>query len=115
MALFPTEDLAALLIVRAKSGRSITYGEVFCWFGLPFQRFQVGQLSAALALVDDMERAQGHPELAVLVVRQSDGLPGQGWWLGLDKGAWNGPFEGPRAAAFVKRMQRRVFNYWQKA
>ena len=114
MALFPVEDLAALLILRAKSSQSITYGEVFRWFGLPFQRFQVGQLSAALARVDDIERAMGRPELAVLVVRQSDGLPGQGWWLGLEEGRWNGPFEGPRAAAFVKKLQRQVFRAWKR-
>lgn len=114
MALFQPDELAALLIVRAKAAHAITYGEVFQWFGLPFQRFQVGQLSAALALVDAGERAQGRPELAVLVVRQSDGLPGQGWWLALAKGQWSGPFEGPRAAAFVRQVQQRTFDYWAR-
>lgn len=114
MALFEPDELAALLIVRAKAGRAITYGEVFHWFGLPFQRFQVGQLCAALTLVDDLERAQGRPELAVLVVRQSDGLPGQGWWLALAETEWTGLFEGPAAAAFVRRVQQRAFDYWAR-
>ena len=75
-------------------GRAISYGEVFHWFGLPFMRFQVGQLTAALTVVDDIQRAQGRPELAVLVVRQSDGLPGQGWWLSKNGEEWNGGCHG---------------------
>ena len=35
-----------------------------------------------LSYVDDEAEGRGEPELAVLVVRQSDGLPGQGWWVG---------------------------------
>lgn len=110
--MFEAEELEALLILRAKQGRAISYGEVFEWFGLPFQRFQVGQLVAALTLVDEAQRAQGRPELAVLVVRQSDGLPGQGWWLSKNVEQWNGPFEGPEAARFVRKVQQRAFDYW---
>ena len=59
------------------------------------------------ACVDDEAEARGEPELAVLVVRQSDGLPGQGWWVGGAKkhgytGQWEGPEGGeadPQAAA----------------
>ena len=90
MSLFPPDELEALLVLKAGNGESISYGEVFRWFGHPFQRFQVGQLSAALSEVDGRQRALGRPELASLVVRASDGLPGQGWWLSLPHGAWNG-------------------------
>ena len=113
MALFPADELEALLILKARNGEPISYGDVFRWFGLPFVRFQVGQLCAALEEVDSRQRAQDRPVLASLVVRQSDGLPGQGWWLSKDHDGWEGPFTGPRAARFVKRHQKRCFDHWQ--
>lgn len=115
MALFPTDELEALLILRACNAEAISYGDVFQWFGHPFQRFQVGQLCAALEEVDRLQRAQGRPELASLVVRQSDGLPGQGWWLSKGHEEWTGLFVGPEAAAFVKRHQQRCFDHWATA
>ena len=113
MALFPADELEALLILKARNGESISYGDVFRWFGLPFVRFQVGQLCAALEEVDSRQRALDRPVLASLVVRQSDGLPGQGWWLSKAHDAWEGPFTGPEAARFVKRHQQRCFDHWQ--
>jgi hypothetical protein len=114
MALFPVDELEALLILRAKAGSAIRYGEVFHWFGIPFQRFQVGQLCAALDEVDRRQRGLDRPELAVLVVRQSDGIPGQGWWLSKNKEAWHGAFEGPEAARFVRGIQARAFDHWRE-
>ena len=66
-----------------------------------------------LARIDEEGSAKGEPELAVLVVRQSDGLPGQGWWIGAARqydyaGAW----EGPDARALVTRLQERAFRHW---
>lgn len=112
MALFPIDELEALLILKASSGTPISYGEVFAWFGHPFQRFQVGQLCAALEEVDSRQRAQDRPELASLVVRASDGLPGQGWWLSKSHDQWTGAFVGPKAAAFVRRHQKRCHAFW---
>ena len=113
MALFPVDELEALLILKAKAGASISYGEVFAWFGYPFQRFQVGQLCAALDEVDRRQRGQGLPELAVLVVRASDGIPGQGWWISKNQEQWSGPIVGPEAATFVRAIQRRAFDHWK--
>lgn len=113
MAHFPVDELEALLILRAQSGSPISYGDVFRWFGLPFQRFQVGQLCAALEEVDARQRGLGQPPLAVLVVRQSDGIPGQGWWLSKSHDPWEGPFEGPAARRFVEAHQARVFAHWK--
>lgn len=112
MALFPVDELEALLILKAKGGSAISYGAVFAWFGHPFQRFRVGQLCAALEEVDSLQRGRGAPELASLVVRQSDGLPGQGWWLSKSHDPWEGPFTGPEAAAFVRVHQQRCFDHW---
>jgi hypothetical protein len=115
MALFPVDELEALLILKAKGGSAISYGEVFAWFGHRFMRFQVGQLCAALEEVDSRQRGRGRPELASLVVRASDGLPGQGWWLSKGHDEWAGLFVGPDAAAFVKRHQQRCFDWWADA
>ncbi len=51
------------------------------------------------------------------MVRQSDGLPGQGWWVG--GGArmhdYDGPWEGPEAARFIARLQQQAFKHWAMA
>lgn len=112
MALFPADELEALLVLKARNAQAISYGDVFRWFGHHFQRFQVGQLCAALEEVDSRQRALDRPGLASLVVRQSDGLPGQGWWLSKDHDEWTGLFTGPEAARFVKQHQQRCFDYW---
>ena len=62
-----------------------------------------------LGAVDEEAAARGEPELAVLVVRQSDGLPGQGWWVagGGSAHGYEGPWEGPKAARFIRELQQR--------
>ena len=53
------------------------------------------------------------PELAVLVVRQSDGLPGQGWWVGgARKHGYAGLWEGPQAAKLIGKLHRQAFEFW---
>jgi hypothetical protein len=53
----------------------------------------------------------------VLVVRQSDGLPGQGWWVsgGGSAHGYEGPWEGPKATRFIKKLQQKTFEYWAMA
>ena len=56
----------------------------------------------------------GQPDLAVLLVRESDRLPGQGWWVGgtaLLLG-YDGPWEGAAAARFIREQQQAVFDFW---
>jgi hypothetical protein len=60
--------------------------------------------------VDARAAARAQPELAVLVVRASDGLPGQGWWLGRQD--HQGPWQGPQAQAHVRQLQQAAFAYW---
>ena len=51
----------------------------------------------------------------MLVVRQSDGIPGQGWWVGGGASArgYEGPWEGPEAARFIRQVQAETFAFWQ--
>jgi hypothetical protein len=70
-------------------------------------------LCKVLAVVDEDAAERGEPELAVLVVRQSDGLPGQGWWVGgAKKHGYKGLWEGPKAARLIRKVQRQAFDYW---
>src|SRR6059058_581332 len=75
-------EVRAILVASAKAGQSISYSEVLGLLGHHFTRPKMRQLCKVLAFVDDEAEEHGEPELAVLVVRQSDGLPGQGWWVG---------------------------------
>ena len=74
-------EVRAILIAAAKAGESITYSEVLNLLGHHFTRPKMRALCTVLGHVDDFGAARGEPELAVLVVRQSDRLPGQGWWV----------------------------------
>jgi hypothetical protein len=70
-------------------------------------------LCKVLAFVDDDAEARSEPELAVLVVRQSDRLPGQGWWTeGARKHGYTGLWEGPAAAKLVRKVQGQTFKFW---
>ena len=75
------------------------------------------QLCKTLGAVDEEAAARGEPELAVLVVRQSDGIPGQGWWAagGATLHGYHGPWEGPKAARFIRMLQQKTFDYWAMA
>ena len=102
-----------MLQAEAGAGQSITYSEVMRAFGYSFSRPKMRALCALLADVDAGERGAGRPELAVLVVRQSDRLPGQGWWVG--ETGYRGAWEGPEAAAWVRARQGEAFAYWGKS
>ncbi|QNM82196.1 ribose-phosphate pyrophosphokinase [Sphingomonas sabuli] len=107
-------EVRRLLIESAAAGQPITYSEMLGALGHAFTRPKMRALCKVLATVDDDAAERGEPELAVLVVRQSDGLPGQGWWIG---GAiahgHDGPWTGPEAARLVHRLQQQAFEHWR--
>lgn len=114
-ALAEPEEVRAILIGAAKGGTALSYGEVLEQLGYSFSRPKMRQLCAILSAVDDDAEARGEPELAVLVVRQSDGIPGQGWWLSgaATSRGYQGLWEGPDAAHFVAKVQAETFAYWR--
>ena len=92
-------EARAILISAAQAGESITYSEVLALLGHHFTRPKMRALCKVLAYVDEDAEERGEPELAVLVVRQSDRLPGQGWWIsGARAHGYTGLWEGPQAA-----------------
>lgn len=114
MSLADPPEVRAHLIAAARAGRSITYSELLEHLGFTFTRPKMRQLCKVLTRVDEDGAAAGEPELAVLVVRQSDGLPGQGWWVGSAEAHGHlGDWVGPRAQRLVTRLQAEAFAYWQ--
>jgi len=69
-------EVRAILIASARAGESITYSEVLALLGHAFTRPKMRALCKVLTFIDEQSEERGEPELAVLVVRQSDGLPG---------------------------------------
>ena len=106
-------EVRAILLSAAKAGEAISYSEVLALLGHHFTRPKMRALCKVLVFVDDEAAERGEPELAVLVVRQSDGLPGQGWWVsGAKAHGYTGLWEGPKAARLIRKLQRQAFDYW---
>jgi hypothetical protein len=114
----PIADVArvrGILLAAARAGEVLSYSGFLAELGQRFTRPKMRALCRTLDRIDEDGRAAGEPELAVLVVRESDGLPGQGWWTGGralmlgHEGAW----EGPAARALVEELQQEVFAYWR--
>jgi hypothetical protein len=109
------EEVRLHLVAAAKAGTALSYGALLERLGYAFSRPKMRALCTILGAVDEAGAERGEPELAVLVVRQSDGLPGQGWWVaggGRSRG-YEGPWEGPEARRFIGRVQAESFAFWQ--
>jgi hypothetical protein len=115
LGLAEPEEVRAHLVAAARSGTALTYSEVLERLGYTFSRPKMRALCAVLTAVDQEAAARGEPELAVLVVRQSDGIPGQGWWVagGARSRGYAGPWEGPDAKRFIEAVQAETFAWWQ--
>jgi hypothetical protein len=112
-ALAEPEEVRAHLVAAAAAGQRVTYSELLERLGFPFSRPRMRQLCVLLGEVDSIGAGRGEPELAVLVVRQSDGLPGQGWWTGAAQvHDYRGPWEGPEARRFIEALQQQCFDFW---
>ena len=107
-------EVRRLLVESAAQGQAITYSELLNALGHAFTRPKMRALCKVLGVVDDEAAERGEPELAVLVVRQSDGLPGQGWWVagGAMLHGYDGLWTGAEALKLVRTLQRQAFDYW---
>ncbi len=100
------DRLERVLVGAAREGRPVTYGQILAYFGRRVTRITVGALCRDLARVERRREGQGWPDLACLIVRRSDGLPGEGYFASLRaEGAYDGPAAGPPAEAAVKELQ----------
>ena len=115
----PLSDVShirAILIASARLRRPMGYSELLEALGHRFSRPKMRALCNTLDAIDAEAGVSGEPELAVLVVRASDGLPGQGWWAGGRpvKLGYVGPWSGPDAKAFVSERQALAFVHWSQ-
>lgn len=103
-------DLLERLLTRAAlDGRALTYGEVLAFFERRVTRITVSALCKDLGRVEDRRSGEGWPDLACLVVRKADRLPGEGYFTAMrEAGAYAGPSVGEPAHAFVHGRQARA-------
>ena len=103
------DRLERVLIQAARERRPVTYGQLLAYFGWKVTQVTVGALCRDLGRVDARHRGEDWPDLACLVVRKSDGMPGEGYFASLRaEGAYDGPSVGTAAARLVKARQARA-------
>ncbi len=112
-ALFDVDRIEAILQSSAADGHALSYSELLLLLGYRFTRPKMRALCKVLDVIDQRAAARGEPELAVLVVREGDRLPGQGWWVG--RSDYQGEWVGAAAHEFVARIQHAAFDHWRKA
>jgi hypothetical protein len=106
------EDVERLLQEYASMGQDISYSDALMALGHKFTRPMMRVLCKVLGEVDERAAVRGEPELAVLVVRASDRLPGEGWWQG--RARYQGEAEGEGAIRYVKRIQSKAHKFWSR-
>lgn len=107
-AIADVRGVRSLLIAAARDGRALSYSELLGQLGHRFTRPKMRALCRTLDAIDREGAGRGEPGLAVLVVRESDRLPGAGWWSGrTDASAW----EEPAARDYVERLQQTCFHF----
>ena len=109
-AIHDVTRVEALVRHAARDQHAVSYSDLLGQLGFRFTRPKMRQVCRTLDAVDRLAAAAAEPELAVLVVRESDGLPGQGWWTG--RSDYAGLWTGPDARAHVDALQAVAFAYW---
>ena len=106
------DQLERALIQAALERRPLTYGQLLAFFERRVTRITVSALCRDLGRVEARRAGAGWPDLACLVVRKDDGLPGEGYFDSLRReGRYAGPSTGPAAEAFVHARQRRAHDW----
>ncbi len=111
--LFDVALIGRLLQEAARDGRSVSYSELLLALGYRFSRPKMRSLCKVLDEIDRCGAERGEPELAVLVVRESDRLPGQGWWTG--RRDYQGNWDGAEAREYIRTVQAHTFAHWSLA
>lgn len=111
---FDPGNVRDILISAARQRTALTYSELLGILGHAFTRPLMRALCKVLDRIDEDGRVAGEPGLAVLVVRQSDGLPGQGWFVSRT-GIYDDlplEWEGAGAKRYTEARQAEAFDYW---
>ena len=78
--LFDQTLLTHCLVEAARAGRTLTYGDVACRFGIPWSQGASAALASALKRIGDDNQRRGEPQLMALVVSKKSGTPGRGFF-----------------------------------
>jgi hypothetical protein len=106
------DRLERALMAAALARRPVTYGQLLALFGRRVTRVTVAALCRDLGRVCRRVETRGGPDLACLVVRKSDGLPGEGYFTSLrEEEGYDGPSRGPAAHALVAGRQARAYAF----
>lgn len=109
------DALELLLIEAARERRTLAYSEVLSHFGKRVTPIRVYALCRDLGAVCERNRARKEPELAVLVVRKTDRMPGEGFFHDAWKdGSYDGPATGPEARAYINDLTEIVFDFFSE-
>lgn len=99
-----------LLIDAARAGHPLTYQQILAHFERPIGPIMVRALVKDLGHVCHRLEVLGLRDIACLVVRKSDGLPGAGYFGYLkDEEGYDGPTSGPMAEVEIKRRQETIY------
>lgn len=104
------DRLERALIQTARERRAVTYGQLLALFERRVTPILVAALCRDLGKLEERRAGAGWPDLACLVVRRSDGLPGEGYFDSLRRDRlYAGPSIGPAAEAFIRTRQERAY------
>ncbi len=110
-ALYDGARITGILVGAAREGRDVSYSELLMLLGFRFTRPKMRAVCKTLDAIDCQAQVKGEPPLAPLVVRESDRLPGQGWWVG--RSDYKGSWEGAEARDYLAQCQNVAFDYWR--
>jgi hypothetical protein len=106
------DRLERVLLQAAAEEHALTYGQILAFFGRRVTPIQVSALCRDLGLVCRRVEARGGPDLACLVVRKSDSLPGEGYFVAMrSERHYDGPPTGPQAHAFIRQRQELAYAF----
>ncbi len=103
------EALERVLVRAAREGRTVSYRQLLAMADRRVGPANVRALVRVLAEVCRRSAAKGEPDLACLVVREKDRLPGEGFFTA--EAATGEPLVGSRRAR-VARAQAEAFAFW---
>ncbi len=103
------DQLEQVLIQAARGGHTVSYRALLAMGGRRVGPNNVRALMRVLGEVCRRMEARGEPDLACLVVRESDGLPGEGYFAAE---AERGDVLAGSRRARVTRAQEAAFAYW---
>lgn len=106
------DELEQVLIQTARARETVSYRRLLALGGRRVGPNNVRALMRVLAEVCRRMEARGEPDMACLVVRERDGLPGEGYFAAEADGGV--ALEGSRRAR-VTRAQEAAFAYWAEA